>query len=67
MYVKVDGKQLTLEPRGDLSLPPGSHTVYFRKDEADPWEPAVKKLKLEPGKKYKVRMQTPNTLEIQKL
>ncbi len=67
VYVKIDGKELTLEPRGNLSLAPGSYTVQFRKDEAEPWKAASPRIKIESGKSYKVRMQAPAGLKLEQL
>jgi serine/threonine protein kinase len=67
VYVLVDGKQLTLEPRGTMKLKPGSHSVKFRVDDADPWKTAKTKIEVESGKSYKVKMQQPSDLTIEKL
>lgn len=67
VYVRVAGKQLTLEPRGTVSLKPGSYPVQFRQDEAEPWSKAKTQLVVEPGKRYKVRMVPPAGLTIEKL
>jgi serine/threonine protein kinase len=67
VYVRVGGKQLTLEPRGTVSLKPGEYNVQFRQDDAEPWSKAKTKITVEPGKSYKVRMTPPADLTLQKL
>jgi serine/threonine protein kinase len=67
VYVLVDGKQLTLEPRGALKLKPGSHVVKFRVDDAEPWKTAKTKIEVESGKSYRVKMKQPSDLTIEKL
>jgi hypothetical protein len=67
VYVRVGGKQLTLEPQETISLKPGSYIVQFRQDEAEPWSKAKTKIEVESGKSYKVRMKPPGDLTIEKL
>jgi serine/threonine protein kinase len=67
VYVRVAGKQLTLQPRETISLKPGNYSVQFRQDEAEPWSKAKTKIEVDPGKSYKVRMKPPADLTIEEL
>jgi serine/threonine protein kinase len=66
VYVRVAGKQLTLEPREVVTLKPGRYSVQFRQDVAEPWMASKARIEVESGKSYKVRMQPPASLTIEK-
>ena len=66
VWVKVGGKELALEPIARVKLRPGRHRVYLRQKPDDDWKVA-KTIKLEPGKRYKVRMTKPAGLRLDKL
>ncbi|NVB42068.1 serine/threonine protein kinase [Pseudenhygromyxa sp. WMMC2535] len=55
VYVKIAGKQLSLEPSASISLRPGSYRVQFREIDGE-WKNAKKRLKIKAGREYRVRM-----------
>lgn len=67
VYVKVAGKELTLEPTASLSVKTGSHKVYVRTSKDEPWKQCDKRLKLEAGKRYKVKMKKPASFTLEKM
>jgi len=65
VYVKVNGKVLTLEPRARLELPDGRHTVFLRQSTDEKWVRAGR-ITVEPGKEYRVEMRKPSALKLVK-
>ena len=63
VYVKVAGRQLTLEPVARTSIPVGRHSVYLRQSKDDKWQRAGS-LRLSPGKSYRVEMKKPKGLRV---
>ncbi|PRP90064.1 hypothetical protein ENSA5_68000 [Enhygromyxa salina] len=55
LYIKVAGKELTLEPEKTIELREGSHTIKVRTNKADEWE-KVGRCRLSPGHDYKILM-----------
>jgi serine/threonine protein kinase len=66
VFIKVAGREVALEPKAKLELKPGRHKVYFRKSEAEEWQSAGT-IKIDPGKRYKVRMIKPAGLKLEPL
>jgi hypothetical protein len=64
VYVKVAGIEAALEPKKTLELKPGTHKVELRKSPSEPWTKAGT-IKVEPGKRYKVRMTKPAGLKLE--
>jgi serine/threonine protein kinase len=65
VYVKVGGKVLTLEPRAELELLEGKHTVFLRQTPDEKWARAGR-ITLEPGNEYRVEMRKPASLQLVK-
>jgi serine/threonine protein kinase len=65
VYVKVSGRVLTLEPRDQLELPEGKHTVYLRQSPDEKWTRAGR-ITIEPGSEYRVEMRKPASLKLVK-
>jgi serine/threonine-protein kinase len=65
VYVKVSGRVLTLEPRDQLALPQGKHSVYLRQSPDDKWIRAGR-ITIEPGSEYRVEMRKPAGLKLVK-
>ena len=63
VYVKVGTRELALEPKAKLELKPGRHKVELRKKPTDAWQSAGT-IKIEAGKRYKVRMTKPAGLKL---
>ncbi len=55
-WVKVGSRVLALEPVGKLDLRPGSHTVYLRERDDQPWVKAGK-IRVEAGQRYRVKLE----------
>jgi serine/threonine-protein kinase len=65
VYVKVSGRVLTLEPRDQLELPEGKHTVYLRQSPDEKWTRAGR-ITIAPGNEYRVEMRKPAGLQLVK-
>jgi serine/threonine-protein kinase len=63
VYVRVNGKILTLEPKSRIKLPVGAFTVYLRPDENSEWTKAGR-ITLDPDKEYRVEMKKPAGLQL---
>ena len=63
VYVRVNGKILTLEPKSRIKLPVGAFTVYLRPDETSEWTKAGR-ITLDPDKEYRVEMKKPAGLQL---
>ncbi|MFV8755002.1 protein kinase domain-containing protein [Nannocystaceae bacterium ST9] len=66
VWIKVDGKQYALEPVASVTLPAGRHTVYLREDTKADWVEAGR-IKIEPGRRYRVKLSKPAGLALQRL
>ena len=63
VYVRVNGRKLTLEPRDSVKLPPGSHRVQLRQSPDEKWQSAGR-IKIEAGSTYRVEMKQPAGLKL---
>jgi serine/threonine protein kinase len=61
VYVKVNGKSLTLEPKSRVKLPTGSFNVYLRTDKNAEWTKAGR-ITVEADHEYRVEMRKPSAL-----
>ena len=66
VWIKVDGRQLALEPLASLELAPGRHTVYLRESPKQDWVEAGR-IRVEPGRRYRVKLEKPAGLALQRL
>jgi serine/threonine protein kinase len=55
VFIKVAGREFVAQPTLKVEIKPGRHTVYLRQLETDAWQKAGT-IKIEPGKRYKMRM-----------
>jgi tRNA A-37 threonylcarbamoyl transferase component Bud32 len=65
VYVRVGKKELTLQPTLEIELEPGKHRVSLR-EEGGEWV-FVQSIKVDPGKRYEVKMSKPAGLKLTKL
>lgn len=66
VWIKVDGKQLALEPVASLDLPVGRHTVYVRENPKQDWVEAGR-IRIESGHRYRVKLEKPVGLALQRI
>ncbi|PRQ04692.1 Serine/threonine-protein kinase pkn6 [Enhygromyxa salina] len=65
VYVRVNGRVLTLEPRARIQLPEGSYGVQLRQSPDEKWQRAGR-IKIESDAVYRVEMRKPNDLKLVK-
>ena len=58
VYVRVNGRVLSLEPRRRIQLAPGTYRVQLRVDKAEKWISAGR-FEVVAGAKYRVEMKKP--------
>ena len=63
VYVRVNGKVLTLEPNSRVKLPVGSFNVYLRTDKEADWAKAGR-ISIEAEHEYRVEMRKPKGLTL---
>jgi serine/threonine-protein kinase len=66
VWIKVAGQAHALEPIVKLSLPPGRHKVWLRESVNDPWVGAGQ-VKIASGQRYRVSLEKPAGLKLQRL
>ncbi|KIG18242.1 Serine/threonine-protein kinase PknB [Enhygromyxa salina] len=66
LYIKVGGRQLTLQPFKTVHIPVGNHTIQIRQMSAKTWQ-RIGRAKFEAGKTYEVLMAPPGSFTVTEL
>lgn len=66
VWIKVGSRTLALEPTASLELPAGRHRVYLRERADQAWVEAGR-IRVEAGRRYRVKLQKPAGLALERL